>query len=757
MKQIQSNSAVLTYDSVGNAANPIKSANKKVSHFRAWKSGKIWLYAAGVMLVSAMTSVGLPDNISHTLPKMAQGSRVYADTIEKDTSFLSNLVITSENGYDPTYFNQYSNVELTADWVLGDYQKGDTVNFAFDTTYVSVANQISFNLYANQTDADGNEVLDADGNPVKISVGTVVVNTDGTGTVTFNDPTNYLSTHTNVHGTMSILTRMNSDVTPNQTITINTSWGDQSVTINDSNSEQISSDELIAKWNDNIDSDGALSWGIRVNYAGESLKNVVVNDTLESSAKIIPGSVVINEVTYTNYIADIGADVTDQFEIDYVDDQHFTVNFGNIDKTYLIHYKSTITDPNDKVIDNSVSLTDDNHPKNSADANYKVTTGQGDVVGDDKPVDVESESEYESDSDSESESESDNHSDSESESESYSHSESESESESDSHSESESESESDSHSDSESESESDSHSDSESESESDSHSDSESESESDSHSDSESDSLSDSHSDSESESESDSHSDSESDSESDSHSESESDSLSDSHSDSESESESDSHSDSESESESDSHSESESESESDSHSESESESESDSHSDSESESESDSHSESESESESDSHSDSERESESDSHSESESESESDSHSESERESESDSHSDSESDSLSDSHSDSESDSESDSHSDSENESESDSHSDSESESESDSHSESESESDSDSHFESDHETPVVPNTSHPDNGSLPKTGDSDELSKEISLVAGGMLAAGALMTAKKRRRNARTK
>ncbi|GAB6093200.1 SpaA isopeptide-forming pilin-related protein [Furfurilactobacillus curtus] len=245
---------------------------------------------------------------------------------------LSNAKLTDEKTGSSNELDVNDTIKLSYDWKLGTLKKGDAATFKLPAA-LQVANNVNFDLKAS----DGTVI------------GTVALTADGTVTVNFTDPNNYLATHSNVGGQLNFETTINTHVVkPGENVTIN--LGSNSVVTNitgdgGSTTDAPDPNELIYKWAEGNTTSNTISWVARVNYAGKSLNNVTMHDTLGTGQSFKASSLKILQVTH-NQAGNITSskDVTNQFQVTSSDDgTGFTIAFGNINATYLVQYDSQIT------------------------------------------------------------------------------------------------------------------------------------------------------------------------------------------------------------------------------------------------------------------------------------------------------------------------------------------------------------------------------------------------------------------------------
>src|SRR5690625_3735846 len=86
-----------------------------------------------------------------------------------------------------------------------------------------------------------------------------------------------------------------------------------------------------------------ITWEIITNYRNNSIADLNISDAPQCNQEIVPESVKVHELTIDeNRNHRPGADVTDNVDVSYNEDNTISVETGNIDKAYYIEYKTSL-------------------------------------------------------------------------------------------------------------------------------------------------------------------------------------------------------------------------------------------------------------------------------------------------------------------------------------------------------------------------------------------------------------------------------
>ena len=186
---------------------------------------------------------------------------------------ITGFRVTDKNKQDLTSAFTNQDIYLTASWSATDeVHEGDTFSLAIpDILDFPATNAASFNIYA----PDGAVMATAEVTPGRV-------------TITY---TSWVNGKDNVQGTLWLAAHVKGDAAAGTTTLrlIDEATGQVVETSFETKHYGIIQHEIIAKWGVKTDH-GTVEWSVRLNHAADNLTNVVLEDTAQEGARIIPGS-----------------------------------------------------------------------------------------------------------------------------------------------------------------------------------------------------------------------------------------------------------------------------------------------------------------------------------------------------------------------------------------------------------------------------------------------------------------------------------
>ena len=186
---------------------------------------------------------------------------------------ITSFRVTDKNKQDLTSAFTNQDIYLTVSWrAQGEVHEGDTFSLAIpDILDFPATNAASFNIYA----PDGAVMATAQVMPGRVAI-------------TY---TAWVNGKENVQGTLWLAAHVKADAAAGTTTLrlIDEATGQVVETSFETRHYGAIQHEVIAKWGVKTDH-GTVEWSVRLNHAAESLTNVVLEDTAQEGARIIPGS-----------------------------------------------------------------------------------------------------------------------------------------------------------------------------------------------------------------------------------------------------------------------------------------------------------------------------------------------------------------------------------------------------------------------------------------------------------------------------------
>lgn len=186
---------------------------------------------------------------------------------------ITSFRVTDKNKQDLTAAYTNQDIYLTASWsATSEVHEGDTFSLGIpDILDFPATNAASFDIYA----PDGEVMATA-----QVTTGRV--------TITY---TSWVEGKDNVQGTLWLAAHVKGDAAAGTTTLrlIDEATGQVVETSFETQHYGTIQHEVVAKWGVKTDH-GTVEWSVRLNHAAESLTNVVLEDTAQEGARIIPGS-----------------------------------------------------------------------------------------------------------------------------------------------------------------------------------------------------------------------------------------------------------------------------------------------------------------------------------------------------------------------------------------------------------------------------------------------------------------------------------
>ncbi|PGO19340.1 hypothetical protein CN984_30485, partial [Bacillus cereus] len=308
-------------------------------------------------------------------------TKTSAETLD---NVIKNIYVTKENGTKPidNGYSMSQTVRVNVDWEIenGSAKSGDT--FSFNLPKILIINkQLDFDIKDPNGDVIAKGHADRWGHKV---------------TVTFTD---YVEKHSNIKGTMFILSKFDRDII--------TDGGDYTLVFTDDNTVSFEEDihvnpsgfnnpdEKLSKYGYvDPNDDTLINWIVRVNVAGIDMMNAVATDELSPGHTLIKDSIKIYKVKWEiengKLIQNEKTDVTDTTEIMFSLPNKFTINFGNITDGYgyYISYHSKIDGNDYNDFSNHFILNANDTDHSSIGNAHRETSGGGDGDGENSSVEI---------------------------------------------------------------------------------------------------------------------------------------------------------------------------------------------------------------------------------------------------------------------------------------------------------------------------------------------------------------------------------
>lgn len=307
---------------------------------------KIW---KSFLSITLLVMVLLPINIKAT---------------SNEGFIIKNVAITSDD--NPITPNSTLTINMGYDLV--NAHKGEVITVTLPKELM-VTNSFSFPI---KTD-DG------------VVVGEATVNQNNTMSVDLTDPSNYLATHDDIHGTISFQADFNSNIV-NKPGTYPLTFKDDSsqVTTNvtvEKHQEVIPpKNQLVVKWGEVLNRN-TIRWTVRIDFAKAHLTQAHILEQLGPGQNVIKNSVHIYQCVFDKYGNPTSqVDVTNTIH-KVITDTSISADFGDIHKGYMLVFDSHIDNQNQESFSNHVVLTADNTIAHDDSSVVSLMNGIGNISG----------------------------------------------------------------------------------------------------------------------------------------------------------------------------------------------------------------------------------------------------------------------------------------------------------------------------------------------------------------------------------------
>lgn len=218
-----------------------------------------------------------------------------------------------------------------------------------------------------------------------VIVGEATVNQDNTMSVDLTDPSNYLVTHDDIHGTISFQADFNSNIVNKP--------GTYPLTFKDDNSQVTTNitvekhqevippkNQLVVKWGEVLNRN-TIRWTVRIDFAKAHLTQAHILEQLGPGQNVIENSVHIYQCVFDKYGNPTSqVDVTDMIH-KVITNTSISADFGDIHKGYMLVFDSHIDNQNQESFSNHVVLTADNTVAHDDSSVVSLMNGIGNISG----------------------------------------------------------------------------------------------------------------------------------------------------------------------------------------------------------------------------------------------------------------------------------------------------------------------------------------------------------------------------------------